>query len=265
MSVARAVGLLAMTLAAAVPARAQRVAEVQVAPPYVRMRVDAQVTLLATAYDADGNPVVAPVRWESSNIHVAHVDSLGVVQALAPGTAIVRAIVAGVPRSRSGRSAIYVMREPGMAAAAPPVGPTPGPPPGPGPGAPPAPPRGRQVDSIIRANINCEEPFLNSANPMRACWDVRPRARTATPVVATPPDCRQHGLRQARVLLRVSESGDVVEARVFVPTPCPALNDTALALGRRMTFEPASREGRPVRAWVMVSIGPDPKSLPRRP
>ena len=73
------------------------VAEVQVAPPSVTLRVGMTHRLSAQAYDADGNVLAAGVRyaWSSNNVNVARVDSIGVVTAVAAGTAVVYAEAAG--------------------------------------------------------------------------------------------------------------------------------------------------------------------------
>ncbi len=256
---------LLCALVAAAPALAaqQRVTEVQVAPPYLRMRVDAQVTLIATAYDADGVPVSVPLRWQSSNINVVAVSPEGVVRAVAPGNAIVSAIVETEGgRRRAGQATVFVQREPGMAAVpAAPGHPGPPPPPAaqPRPGAPPRP--GAQprppLDSLVRANINCDEPFMNTANPLRACWDRRPSTRT--PAVLDPPATCTVAVQQVRVLVLVTEHGAVETVRAFTPSPCPEYNAAVETRVRTFTFQPAVKDGRPVRAWLQINFRPDPK------
>src|ERR1044072_151475 len=61
---------------------AQNVAEVQVAPPSVNIRVGERSGLLATAFDRIGN-VIPTVRiiWSSNNINIAKVDNNGTVTA----------------------------------------------------------------------------------------------------------------------------------------------------------------------------------------
>jgi uncharacterized protein YjdB len=91
------------------------VAEVQVAPPYVTMRVGGKHKLSVLAYDADGNVIAAGVRytWSSNNVNVVQVDSTGSVTAVAAGTAIVHAVAigSGSPPKR-GEAAIRVRRAP---------------------------------------------------------------------------------------------------------------------------------------------------------
>ncbi len=80
-------------LAAAVsPVAAQTVAEVQVAPPSVSIKVGEHYGLLATAYDRVGNVLpAARIQWVSNNTAVARVDGSGTVTGVAAGVAIVEA------------------------------------------------------------------------------------------------------------------------------------------------------------------------------
>src|SRR6266567_8126157 len=84
---------------------AQSVAEVQVAPPSVTIRVGERTGLLATAFDRIGN-VIPTVRiiWSSNNLAVAKVDNNGTVTGVGNGVAIVEARV-GV---RKGQAAVQV-------------------------------------------------------------------------------------------------------------------------------------------------------------
>jgi uncharacterized protein YjdB len=123
---------LVAALALAVPgaARAQNVAEVQVAPPSVTIRVGERTGLLATAFDRIGNviPTVRPI-WSSNNVNIARVDNNGTVTGVANGVAIIEARVG----ARRGQAAIQVTGGGGPAhppAAPPPAGaPPPAPPP----------------------------------------------------------------------------------------------------------------------------------------
>src|ERR1700704_6592707 len=125
---------LIVPLACCVPAgaAAQNVAEVQVAPPSVTIRVGERSGLLATAFDRIGN-VLPTVRfiWSSNNVNVAKVDNSGIITAVGSGVAIIEARVG----ARRGQAAVQVT---GGAAAPPPAGPPAAPPAAP-PG-PPAPP-----------------------------------------------------------------------------------------------------------------------------
>ncbi len=92
------------------------VAEVQVAPPSATLHVGMKQRLSALAYDADGNVIATGVRyvWSSNNVNVARVDSLGVVTAEEPGSAVItaKAVDSGTPPKR-GVAAITVRRRPG--------------------------------------------------------------------------------------------------------------------------------------------------------
>src|SRR2546425_2894956 len=95
---------------------AQNVAEVQVAPPSITLKVGERSGLLATAFDRVGN-VIPTVRvfWSSNNVQIARVDNNGTVTGVANGVAIIEAHVG----SRRGSAAVQVVGGP---AAAPPVG-----------------------------------------------------------------------------------------------------------------------------------------------
>ena len=86
----------ALLLAVPAVASAQRVAEVQVAPAAITLRVGTTQRLVAVAYDAAGN-VITTVRykWASNNLNVAKVDSTGAVTAVGDGSAVVRAEALG--------------------------------------------------------------------------------------------------------------------------------------------------------------------------
>src|SRR3989454_10750279 len=111
---------------------AQNVAEVQVAPPSVTIRVGERSGLLATAFDRIGN-VIPTVRiiWSSNNLNVAKVDNNGTVTGVGSGVANIEARLGG----RRGQAAVQVPR----GAARPPPAPPPGPPAAPPPAAPPRP------------------------------------------------------------------------------------------------------------------------------
>jgi len=94
---------LALTIPGA--ALAQNVAEVQVAPPTLSIRVGERSGLLATAFDRIGN-VIPTVRiiWSSNNLAVAKVDNNGTVTGVGNGVAIVEARYG----PRKGQAAVQV-------------------------------------------------------------------------------------------------------------------------------------------------------------
>ena len=98
---------------------AQNVAEVQVAPPSVTIKIGERTGVLATAFDRAGN-VIPTVRviWSSNNVAVAKVDNDGTVTGVAGGVAIVEARVG----ARRGQVAVEVLgAQPAPAAAAQPA------------------------------------------------------------------------------------------------------------------------------------------------
>jgi len=98
---------LIVALACVLPgaAAAQNVAEVQVAPPSVTIRVGERTGLLATAFDRIGN-VIPTVRiiWSSNNLNVAKVDNNGTVTGVANGVALIEGRVG----ARRGQAAVQV-------------------------------------------------------------------------------------------------------------------------------------------------------------
>src|SRR5881397_3704629 len=85
---------------------AQNIAEVQVAPPSVTIRIGERSGLLATAFDRAGN-VIPTVRiiWSSNNVAVARVDNNGTVTGVGGGVAIVEARAG----TRKGQAAVQVV------------------------------------------------------------------------------------------------------------------------------------------------------------
>lgn len=119
--VARSLAVVALCVLPAT-AFAQNVAEVQVAPPSVSLKVGERTGLLATAFDRAGN-VIPTVRviWSSNNVAIARVDNDGTVTGVSAGVAIIEARVA----ARRGQAAVSVAGTPGSAAPVPPAQPPP--------------------------------------------------------------------------------------------------------------------------------------------
>lgn len=95
---------LALAGAFASPARAQRVAEVQVVPEAVTLRVGDRRPILATAFDAAGNVLLVRFQFASSDTGVVGVDATGALLARRPGLARVEARAGG----RSGAVTVAV-------------------------------------------------------------------------------------------------------------------------------------------------------------
>jgi len=91
-------------------ASAQTVAEVQVAPAAITLRVHTTQRLVAVAYDAAGNVITTVhYKWTSNNLNVAKVDSTGAVSAVGDGSAVIRAEAIGSgPPPRHGVAVITV-------------------------------------------------------------------------------------------------------------------------------------------------------------
>src|SRR5213595_3197545 len=98
---------------------AQNVAEVQVAPPSLTIRVGERTGLLATAFDRIGN-VIPTIRliWSSNNVAVARVDNNGTVTGVGGGVAIIEARAG----TRKGQAAVQVVGAPASAPVAAPAG-----------------------------------------------------------------------------------------------------------------------------------------------
>src|SRR5213078_1824050 len=98
---------------------AQNIAEVQVAPPSVTIRIGERSGLLATAFDRAGN-VIPTVRiiWSSNNVAVARVDNNGTVTGVGGGVAIIEARTG----TRKGQAAVQVVGAPASAPVAAPAG-----------------------------------------------------------------------------------------------------------------------------------------------
>src|SRR5689334_23144784 len=82
----------AAVLSAVQPLAGQNVAEVQVAPAAVNIKVGERTGLLATAFDRIGNVIpTAKITWTSRSPQVARVDANGTVTGTGTGVAIVEA------------------------------------------------------------------------------------------------------------------------------------------------------------------------------
>ena len=194
-----AAAALALLLPDAAPA--QNVAEVQVAPPSVTLRVGERSGLLATAFDRIGN-VIPTVRiiWSSNNVNIAKVDNNGTVTGVGNGVAIIEARV----QQRRGQAAVQVV---GGSPAQPP----PGPPPPPPPGAPPPPPAhdpyaGQPAGSGPAAALRLEPGviyLLPSENSRVSPRALREDGSPAAPVVVTWTSLRSD-------VASVDQNGNVV-------------------------------------------------------
>jgi uncharacterized protein YjdB len=100
---------VALALGSPCALAAQNVAEVQVAPPSVTIRVGERSGLLATAFDRIGNVIpTARFTWSTNNVNIARVDNSGTVTGVGGGVAIVEARVG----ARRGQAAVQVVGPP---------------------------------------------------------------------------------------------------------------------------------------------------------
>ena len=256
----------------------QRVSEIQIAPPYMRMVQDAQAALVATAYDPSGNPAMVTFRWASSNINVATVDSItGLVHAISPGNAVIMASLPPAEGRRIvARAVVSVMRPPGprpqrrvfvngtpMPGDMPPTAGTPGTPgaaptiPAPGVQALPPGTDPRTWDSVLRANVNCAEPFLNAVNPGHACYDRRAELKDSAFVAPPRPtgaDCDR--MTMVMVFIEVDEKGAVQRVQPFASGRCPQYMETVAEAARHLSFTPAQRGDQPIHSWYRLVVRP---------
>jgi len=164
---------------------AQNIAEVQVAPPSVTIRIGERSGLLATAFDRAGN-VIPTVRiiWSSNNVAVARVDNNGTVTGVGGGVAIVEARAG----TRKGQAAVQVV---GAAAAPSAPAPTGASPPTGGQAQPAGgvdPFAGQVVGSGPAAVLRIEPPtvyLLPSENTRVSPRALREDGSPAAPVTAT--------------------------------------------------------------------------------
>jgi protein TonB len=78
---------------------------------------------------------------------------------------------------------------------------------------------------------------------------------TEAPPPLYPPHCRRMGIEgRVRVRVLVGERGRPLEVKVEQGSGNTSLDEAALAAVRRWRFEPARRDGEPVRAWAVVPI-----------
>src|SRR3989449_334878 len=179
---------------------AQNVAEVQVAPPSVTIRVGERSGLLATAFDRIGN-VIPTVRiiWSSNNLNVAKVDNNGTVTGVGSGVAIIEARVG----ARRGQAAVQVTGGGAVPPAAPPAAPPPTPPaapPGPDPFA------GQPAGSGPAAALRLEPGvvyLLPSENSRVSPRALREDGSPAAPIMVTWTSLRPD-------VVSVDQSGNVV-------------------------------------------------------
>src|SRR5882762_4028402 len=232
--------IVALAFCAPGAAAAQNVAEVQVAPPSVTIRVGERSGLLATAFDRIGN-VIPTVRiiWSSNNVGVAKVDNNGTVTGVANGVAIIEARVG----ARRSQAAVQVTGGgPASPPPAPPAAP-PAAPPGPDPFA------GQPAGSGPAAALRLEPGvvyLLPSENSRVSPRALREDGSPAAPVLVTWTSLRSD-------VASVDQSGNVVALSpgqgTIQATGTGGLTATAPVVVQQAEF--TVREGSP----LMLSPG----------
>lgn len=93
--------------------------------------------------------------------------------------------------------------------------------------------------------------------------DVHPRAlRTITPDYPEDAD-RQRVSGTVRLQLKIEADGRVVDVDVVSSTPPGVFDDAAAKAFRAASFAPALKNGRPVRALVLIEVAFDWEGRPR--
>lgn len=223
-----AMALLALSCAAA-PLAAQRVAEVQVVPQLLRLRVGATYRAQATAYDENGVPFEPRFYWTSSNINVATVDPAGSVLGVSSGLAVITASADSGGGRRAGRITVLVQ----------------------GPGT-----EGKRLmalDTVLAPE--CDEPEFSVRNAGRRCWDTRPQLRGPL-TLEVPAACAMPAVTPEVFYARVLPTGEIAETRPMAGSTCAAFSQAAQTRVRELGFHPAHRGGRAVSAWTLVVVRP---------
>ncbi len=128
-------------------------------------------------------------------------------------------------------------------------------------GAGVSPPGSASVDSAAvasrdRAPAQCAtNPSFSLANRGNACYDQRPRPRTA-PIMPAPESCTG-SVTPVTLMLRVSAQGEVDgQPSVSRRSNCDAFTQNASSYALDLTFTPATKAGRPVPVWMNLQVQP---------
>lgn len=203
-------GLAVLAALAPLSLAAQNVAEVQVAPPSVSLKIGERTGLLATAFDRIGNVIpTARIIWSSNNVQIARVDNNGTVTGVSAGVAIIEARSG----TRRGQAAVQVTG----AAAPPPNAPPPPSQVGTPPGTPASPTRPSAADpyagqpegtgTAVALRIEPPSIYLLPSEHVR----VTPRALKEDGSAAAPIAATWRSLTPD--VASVDESGNVVALR----------------------------------------------------
>jgi serine/threonine-protein kinase len=108
------------------------------------------------------------------------------------------------------------------------------------------------VESSVASVDPCAEPGP-SYNVDNLCFDSRPVPLSSTFITIAPD---QPMPRQTILYIKVSHEGRTIEARVYTASNEQSFNLQALDLARTLQWNPATKDGEPVDAWVQWPVRP---------
>jgi TolB-like protein len=99
------------------------------------------------------------------------------------------------------------------------------------------------------ASTRCNQPDFN---PQHLCFDAPPRL--LHPVVATVPAALAKGASAPSYWVRVSKAGGVSDTQVRRASSNDSVTTAGLLGIQSASYEPATKGGKPVEAWLPVSV-----------
>jgi len=99
------------------------------------------------------------------------------------------------------------------------------------------------------ASTRCNQPDFN---PQHLCFDAPPRL--LHPVVATVPAALAKGASAPSFWVRVSKAGGVSDTQVRRASSNDSVTTVGLLGIQGASYEPATKDGKPVEAWLPVSV-----------
>ncbi len=99
------------------------------------------------------------------------------------------------------------------------------------------------------ASTRCNQPDFN---PQHLCFDAPPRL--LHPVVATVPAALAKGASAPSFWVRVSKAGGVSDTQVRRASSTDSVTAAGLLGVQSASYEPATKDGKPVEAWLPVSV-----------
>jgi TonB family protein len=110
----------------------------------------------------------------------------------------------------------------------------------------------QMVESNVASVDPCAEPGP-SYNVDNLCFDSRPVPLSST-FISIAAD--QPMPRQTILYIKVSREGKTIEARVYTSSNDQSFNLQALDLTKTLQWNPATKDGEPVDAWVQWPVRP---------